>query len=177
MCVLCIDCIVSQVSICTIYSSSGNLCIHYISAVRLAICWSGRNKRGLVNCVTTNTASFYPWRQKNDIPSTNCESLVFVLLMTGLLPPPPRHKCGVRVWWQRCGLSVLSIPVASGPAVLHQAALPTLASSSSILYRGWSPLHLSAVFHLSSDTFGIYTHLDLDQVFLVTVTCHNKQWC
>ena len=48
-----------QVSICTIYSSSGNLCIHYISAVRLAICWSGRNKRGLCRHVT-NASSFYP---------------------------------------------------------------------------------------------------------------------
>ena len=111
-----------------------------------------------------------PLEDKNDIPSTNCKSIVFVLLMTGLLPPTPRHKCGVRVWWQRCGLSVLSIPVASGPAVLHQATLPTLASSSSgILYRGWSPFQLSAVVRW----FFIYpsdTHLD--EVFLVTGDGH-----
>ena len=75
-----------------------------------------------------------------------------------LLPGATSAGCGCGD--SGCGLclelGVLSIPVASGPAVLHQATLPTLASSSSanltssILYRGWWPHHPGAVVRWSS---------------------------
>ena len=87
-----------------------------------------------------------------------------------LLPGATSAGCGCGD--SGCGLclelGVLSIPVASGPAVLHQATLPTLASSSSanltssILYRGWWPLHPSAVVRGSGPPSSLYNiHFDL----------------
>ena len=88
-----------------------------------------------------------------------------------LLPGATSAGCGCGD--SGCGLclelGVLSIPVvASGPAVLHQATLPTLASSSSanltssILYRGWWPLHPGAVVRGSGPPSSLYNiHFDL----------------
>ena len=44
--------------------------------------------------------------------------------MTGLLPPPWRHKCGVRVWWQRCGLCPHHHPPSQWPVVPRSSTRP-----------------------------------------------------
>ena len=122
MCVLCIDCIVSR-SPSALFIAARVICV-FITSQQWDLLFVDLAEISEVCVVTSPTllASIHgvrPLEDKNDIPSTNCKSLVFVLLMTGLL-----SKCGVRVWWQRCGLCPHHHPPSQWPVVPRSSTRP-----------------------------------------------------